>query len=552
MKRFSRLVTSLAATRSTRLKTTLLVEYLGAAPEADIGRALAVLLGRRDRRRISSANLRVWVADAAEIPEWLVTSCHEHAGDLAETIASLIPDANEAGSDSPSLDQVVRRFVLAPELQSPATARAKIEEAWSVLDRDERFVLHKLLGGAFRIGVARGIVIAALAEASGIEASVIAHRLAGNPPLDEDGVRRLLSGEEGDADDARPYPLHLASPIEVALSDPGRTEEVDAVSEILGPIEDWFIEPKWDGMRGQLVRRGDTIALWSRHDESIGHSFPEITAAASNLPRDVVLDGEILAVEGETPLPFQVLQRRIGSRSVEPLLFGGVPMAFFAFDVLEIDGRDLRDESLRRRRRELDAILDRVDRSDAIRMAPRLEPSDWAEAANVRARSREIGVEGLVIKRADSSYRGGRVRGDWWKWKVEPYTIDLVMTAATLGHGRRATLHSDYTLAAWSRPHGHPERELVTLTRAYSGLTEEEITSLDARIRRSTLQRRGPVRMVRPEVVMEIAFDGAQRSHRHRGGFSLRFPRIKRLRLDKPASDADDLDMVEAILPIDR
>ena len=227
-------------------------------------------------------------------------------------------------------------------------------------------------------------------------------------------------------------------------------------------------------------------------------------------------------------------------------------MAFFAFDVLEIDGRDLRDESLRRRRRELDAILDRVDRSDAIRMAPRLEPSDWAEAANVRARSREIGVEGLVIKRADSSYRGGRVRGDWWKWKVEPYTIDLVMTAATLGHGRRATLHSDYTLAAWSRPHGHPERELVTLTRAYSGLTEEEITSLDARIRRSTLQRRGPVRMVRPEVVMEIAFDGAQRSHRHRGGFSLRFPRIKRLRLDKPASDADDLDMVEAILPIDR
>lgn len=552
MKSFSRLVTNLAATRSTRKKTALLVEYLATAPDADIGRALSVLLGRRDRRRISSAVLRTWVAEKAGIPEWLVASCHDHAGDLAETIASLVPDHPLDHSDPPSLDDVVRRFVLAPELQSPATARDKIEEAWSTLDRDERFVLHKMLGGAFRIGVARGIVITALAEASGLEAPVIAHRLAGDPPLDEDGVRRLLSGEEKDTDDAHPYPLHLASPIEAALSDPTRAEDADAISEFLGPITEWIIEPKWDGMRGQLVRRGDTIALWSRHDESIGRSFPEITAAASDLPRDAVLDGEILAVEGERALPFQILQRRIGSHSVEPLLFGGVPMAFLAFDVLEIEGRDLRNETLRHRRRELDSLLATLDPSDAIRMAPRLEPADWSEAAAARARSRERGVEGLVLKRMDSIYRGGRVRGDWWKWKVEPYTLDLVMTAATLGHGRRATLHSDYTLAAWTAPPSRPNRELVTLTRAYSGLTDEEITGLDARIRRSTIQRRGPVRMVRPEVVMEIAFDGVQRSNRHQGGFSLRFPRIKRLRLDKPAPEADDLDMVEAILPVDH
>ena len=552
MKRFSRLVTDLAATRSTRRKTSLLVEYLTTAPDADLGRALSVLLGRRDRRRISSAVLRTWVAEKAGIPEWLVASCHDHAGDLAETIASLVPDHAPRESEAPSLDEVVRRFVLAPELQSPMTARSKIEEAWSVLDRDERFVLHKMLSGAFRIGVARGIVIAALAEASGVEAPVIAHRLAGDPPLDEDGVRRLLSGEENDGDDAQPYPLHLASPIEVALSDPIRTEDAEAISELLGSITDWFVEPKWDGMRGQLVRRGDTTALWSRHDESIGRSFPEITAAASGLPRDAVLDGEILAVEGDRPRPFQILQRRIGSHSVEPLLFGGVPMAFLAFDVLEIEGRDLRTEPLRERRRELESLLQDLDPSDAIRMAPRLEPADWSEAATVRAQSRERGVEGLVIKRADSIYRGGRIRGDWWKWKIEPYTLDLVMTAATLGHGRRATLHSDYTLAAWTGPPSRPDRELVTLARAYSGLTDEEITSLDARIRRSTLHRRGPVRVVRPEVVMEIAFDGAQRSNRHRGGFSLRFPRIKRLRLDKPASEADDLDMVEAILPVDR
>ncbi|MEE2973174.1 MAG: ATP-dependent DNA ligase [Planctomycetota bacterium] len=549
MRRFSRLVQDLGATRSTRRKTTLLAEYLGSAPEADAGRALSMLLGRRDRRRISTGRLRTWAAAAADLPAWLVAACHDHAGDLAETLAMLVPDSGTI-DETLGLDELVRRYVLAPELQSEATARDRVEEAWSRLDRDGRFVYHKILGGAFRIGVARGIVIAALAEISGLDSTVIAHRLAGNPALDADGVRRLLSGVV-ERDDARPYPLQLASPIEVTLDSPQDAESPAAVERILGPIGDWSLEWKWDGMRGQLVRRGGTTALWSRHDEPIGPSFPEIVAATALLEHDVVLDGEILAVDGEHPLPFHRLQKRIGTRTVEPTLFGGVEMAFLAFDLLEIDGVDVRSEPLARRRERLADLFDRRDPLDAVRLAPRLEPETWSEAARLRSESRARRVEGLVIKRSASTYRGGRIRGDWWKWKVEPYTVDLVVTAATLGHGRRATLHSDYTLAAWSGPPGVPDRRLVTVARAYSGLTDREIATLDASIRRSTTSRRGPVRMVRPEIVMEIAFDGAGRSGRHQSGLALRFPRIARLRLDKTAEEADDLSMIESILPAD-
>lgn len=549
MKRFSRLVQELGATRSTRRKTTLLADYLRSAPEADAGRALSMLLGRRDRRRISTGRLRSWAAAAAGLPAWLVEACHDHAGDLAETLAILVPDEGRT-DDALGLDELVRRYVLAPELQAESTARARVEEAWARLDRDGRFVYHKILGGAFRIGVARGIVIAALAEVSDLDPTVIAHRLAGHPSLDADGVRRLLSGV-ADRDDARPYPLQLASPIEVALESPREAERPEALAEILGSIDDWFLEWKWDGMRGQLVRRGGTTALWSRHDEPIGHSFPEVVAAAAVLEHDVVLDGEILAVDGERPLPFHRLQKRIGSRTVEPSLFGGVEMAFLAFDLLEIDGVDLRAEPLENRRRRLDTLFEGRDPLDAVRLAPRLRPKTWSEAAALRAESRDRMVEGMVIKRAASAYRGGRLRGDWWKWKVEPYTVDLVVTAATLGHGRRATLHSDYTLAAWSDRAGTPDRRLVTVARAYSGLTDREIEKLDSVIRRSTTSRRGPVRMVRPEIVMEIAFDGANRSGRHQSGLALRFPRIARLRLDKTAEEADDLAMIESILPPD-
>lgn len=551
MRRFTDLVTNLAATRSTRRKVELLRSYLEDAPPEDVGHALRVLLGRRGRRRIATRTLRRWAGEIAGIPEWMVTACHEQAGDLAETLALVIPtgSASEPTSRAPSLDEVVRRYVDAPEMQAETTARKRMTEAWSTLDRDQRFVLHKILGGAFRIGVARGIVVQALAAVAEVDEPVIAQRLAGEPPLDRDGVDRLLAPDgESETDGTRPFPLSLATPVEVVLPD-GDHERPDRVGERLGSIEDWIIEPKWDGMRGQLVRRGDATALWSRHDEPVGRSFPEIVAAGRMLPTDAVLDGEILAVDGDRPLPFSTLQRRIGKNSVEPLLFGGTPITFMAFDLLEESGRDLRSLPLRERRNRLEELLEPLESTGAIRLAPIVEAGDWTEAGAIRAASREARVEGLMVKRAASVYRGGRIRGDWWKWKVAPYSIDLVITAATLGHGRRASLHSDYTLAAWSRPEGDGPRELVTVARAYSGLTDPEVESLDRWIRSSTLERHGPVRVVRPERVLELRFDGVQRSGRHRGGISLRFPRIARLRLDKIADDADDLGMIEALLP---
>ncbi|MCP4837579.1 MAG: ATP-dependent DNA ligase [Phycisphaera sp.] len=551
MRRFTGLVMDLAATRSTRRKIDLLRSYLDVAPPEDVGHALRVLLGRRGRRRIATRTLRRWAGEVAGIPEWMVAACHEQAGDLAETLALVIPTGSVAAApdDEPSLDEVVRRFVDAPEMQSEASARARMVEAWSKLDADQRFVLHKILGGAFRIGVARGIVVQALAATAKVDDPIIAQRLAGDPPLDRAGVGRLLAPEgEAATDGTRPFPLALATPLEIILPD-GDHERPDRVAERLGPVGDWIIEPKWDGMRGQLVRREGITVLWSRHDEPVGRSFPEIVAAGGTLPSDAVIDGEILAVDGDRPLPFSVLQRRIGKTSVEPLLFGGTPIAFVAFDLLEESGQDLRSLPLRERRNRLEQLLEPLESTGAIRLGQVVDADDWTEAAAIRASSRDDRVEGLVIKRAASDYQGGRIRGDWWKWKVAPYSIDLVMTAATLGHGRRASLHSDYTLAAWSRPSGETPRELVTVARAYSGLTDPEVESLDRWIRGATLERHGPVRMVRPERVLELRFDGVQRSGRHRGGLSLRFPRIARLRLDKIADDADDLGMIEALLP---
>lgn len=552
MRRFTDLVFAAGATRSTSRKTELLAAYVSEAPPEDVGHALSVLLGRRTRRMVSTRLLRTWAAEESGVPDWMMAACHDHAGDLAETLALLVPEPSAIEAPdrpSPSLDTVMRRYVLAPEMQSPRTARPRLVEAWEILDRRERFVLHKLIGGAFRIGVARGLVVAALARVAGVETATIAQRLSGSPRLDGPGVARLLDGSrDPTADAARPHPLALATPLDVHL-DVDQLESPACVGSMLGPRDDWIIEPKWDGIRGQLVRRDGTVALWSRHDEPVGPSFPEITSAARRLGNDVVLDGEILAIDGDEPLPFTVLQRRLGSRPSEPTLFGGLEVAFVAFDLLELDGKDLRERPLHERRVLLDEVLGGIDRSEAIRAGDVLPVDDWEAAATIRDQSRARGVEGLMVKRRNSAYRGGRIRGDWWKWKVAPYTVDLVVTAATLGHGRRAALHSDYTLAAWSGDAGGNPRELVTVARAYSGLTDVEVEALDRRIRSSTVERRGPVRIVEPTIVLEIRFDGVQRSSRHRGGLALRFPRIARTRLDKSPENADDLHLIESLIP---
>ena len=554
MKRFSRLVIELAETRRTSAKVALLENYLREAPAADVAHVLGFLVGRRRPRRLPTRRLREWLAESIELPEWLVAACHEHVGDLAETLAILaedIEDRADAGvaDDGPSLDEVMQQYVLTPDLQAERTAQPRIIEAWRRFDRDERFVLHKLLGGGFRMGVGRALVIEALARVAEVDPAVMAHRLAGDPRLDAARVTRLLSGVDDTDDAARPYPLALATPIEMAPSAGGVANDPAAITAALGDVSDWQIEPKWDGIRGQLVRRGSTIALWSRHDEPIDRSFPEIVGSAAGLSHDVVLDGEVIAVEDAAPRPFAELQRRLGTTRVEPMLFGGTPVAFIAFDLLELDGVDLRSEALEQRRHRLETLLRDRDPLDPIRLGPIVEVHSWSTAAEVRAESRRRRIEGLVVKRRSSPYRGGRVRGDWWKWKIDPFTADLVMTAARLGHGRRAGLYTDYTLAAWTG-HDTPDdpRRLVTVASAYSGLEDREISTLDAWIRRSTVGRRGPVRLVEPTVVMEVAFEAVRESDRHRGGIALRFPRIVRIRADKRAEEADEVGTIAALV----
>lgn len=554
MKRFSRLVIELAETRRTSAKVTLLEDYLREAPAADVAHVLGFLVGRRRPRRLPTRRLREWLAESIELPEWLVAACHEHVGDLAETLAILaedIEDRADAGvaDDGPSLDEVMQRYVLTPDLQAERTAQPRIIEGWRRFDRDERFVLHKLLGGGFRMGVGRALVIEALARVAEVDPAVMAHRLAGDPRLDAARVTRLLSGVDDTDDAARPYPLALATPIETAISAGGVANDPAAITAALGDVSDWQIEPKWDGIRGQLVRRGSTIALWSRHDEPIDRSFPEIVGSAAGLSHDVVLDGEVIAVEDAAPRPFAELQRRLGTTRVEPMLFGGTPVAFMAFDLLELDGVDLRSEALEQRRHRLETLLRDRDPLDPIRLGPIVEVHSWSTAAEVRAESRTRRIEGLVVKRRSSPYRGGRVRGDWWKWKIDPFTADLVMTAARLGHGRRAGLYTDYTLAAWTgRDTPDDPRRLVTVASAYSGLEDREISTLDAWIRRSTVGRRGPVRLVEPTVVMEVAFEAVRESDRHRGGIALRFPRIVRIRADKRAEEADEVGTIAALV----
>jgi DNA ligase-1 len=554
VKRFSRLVLGLAETRRTSAKVALLENYLREAPAADVAHVLGFLVGRRRPRRLPTRRLREWLAESIELPEWLVAACHEHVGDLAETLAILaedIEDRADAGvaEDGPSLDEVMQRYVLTPDLQAERTAQPRIIEGWRRFDRDERFVLHKLLGGGFRMGVGRALVIEALARVAEVDPAVMAHRLAGDPRLDAARVIRLLSGVDDTDDAARPYPLALATPIETAISAGGVANDPAAITAALGDVSDWQIEPKWDGIRGQLVRRGSTIALWSRHDEPIDRSFPEIVGSAAGLSHDVVLDGEVIAVEDAAPRPFAELQRRLGTTRVEPMLFGGTPVAFIAFDLLELDGVDLRSEALEQRRHRLETLLRDRDPLDPIRLGPIVEVHSWSTAAEVRAESRKRRIEGLVVKRRSSPYRGGRVRGDWWKWKIDPFTADLVMTAARLGHGRRAGLYTDYTLAAWAGGDTPDDpRRLVTVASAYSGLEDREISTLDAWIRRSTVGRRGPVRLVEPTVVMEVAFEAVRESDRHRGGIALRFPRIVRIRADKPAEEADDVDTIAALV----
>jgi DNA ligase-1 len=528
MKRFAALFQALDATTSTAARTAALAAYLRAAPEGDRVWCVALLSGRRPRRAVSATELRTWAGEAAGVPDWLTEECYAVAGDLAETIALLLPPPGRTAERSLS-DWMAMLTALHG---APAEVRrAAILSAWDSLGGAERFLFTKLLTGGFRMGVSRGLMTRAVAQATGRAEADIAHRLMGDWAPGATAWADLLGETAGaDAGGTRPYPFALAS----ALEEP---------PEVLGDPALWAAEWKWDGIRGQVVARPGAFAIWSRGEELITDRFPEFALMAAALPPGTVLDGEILAWDrtAGAPLPFAALQRRIGRKSVPRAVLAEAPARFVAYDLIE-DGRDLRELPFAERRARLEARLAALPAAAPVAASPLVPFADWAALARVRAGARERGAEGMMLKRRAAPYLGGRRRGDWWKWKIDPYTVDAVMLYAQAGHGRRANLYTDFTFGV------RDGDGFVPFTKAYSGLTDAEFAEITAWVRAHTLERFGPVRRVPPQLVFELAFEGIQESPRHRAGIALRFPRMLRWRRDKPAAEVDTIETLRALL----
>jgi DNA ligase-1 len=533
VKAFAGLYAALDETTKTSAKVRALVNYFRAAPPADAPWAVYFLSGRKPRQVVPTRKLVGWAVEAAGLPAWLFDESHAAVGDLAETIALLLPPpARQPGEEVGPLHEWVEGRLLPLRGAAEDTQRAALVEAWRVLDDRERLVWNKLITGAFRVGVSQQLVTRALAEASGLEPAVLAHRLMGAWEPTPAFYLELTGRAGSEADSSRPYPFFLASPLE---------EEPSA----LGAVDDWLAEWKWDGIRAQLIRRGGQTLLWSRGEELITERFPELAGAGALLPEGTVIDGEVLPWQDEAGgvLPFAALQRRIGRKTLGKKILAEVPVVLLAYDLLEEGGQDLRERPLAGRRARLEALLGGVASGGRLRLSPRVPGASWDELAAARAGSRERHVEGLMLKRLASPYRVGRVRGDWWKWKIHPLTIGAVLIYAQPGSGKRASLFTDYTFGVWDKG------QLVPVAKAYSGLTDAEIRRVDAFVRRATVEKFGPVRSVRPELVFELAFEGIQRSSRHKSGVAVRFPRILRWRTDKAADQADTLEAVKALLP---
>jgi len=526
VKAFADLYRNLDETTSTNRKIDAMVNYFHCVPEADAIWAVSFLIGRKPRQVVPTRKLMQWAAELAGVSDWLFEASYDVVGDLAETITLLLPGASEA-SGRP-LHEWVELCLLPLRDMEPENQRSKIVSAWNQMNESQRFVWNKLITGGFRVGVSRRLVVRALERFSGIDAAVITHRLMGEWPATADTFRRILSPHTEDADISRPYPFYLAYPLD---GDP-----ID-----LGPLEKWQVEWKWDGIRGQVIKRRDQVFIWSRGEELVTEKYPELARDAALLPDGTVLDGEILPWKEDRPLPFSELQRRIGRKTVGKKLLEEVPTAFLAFDVLEFGGDDIRAQALSQRRKILSRLLSNLTATRLI-ISPVAAARNWEDLAILREESRRRGVEGFMLKQKDSVYEVGRRRGSWWKWKIDPLTVDAVLIYAQRGHARRAGLYTDYTFAVWRGD------SLVPFAKAYSGLSDEEIREVDRFIQQNTLERYGPVRSVRPELVFEIAFEGIQKSHRHKSGVAVRFPRILRWRRDKKAQEADTIETLNLLL----
>jgi DNA ligase-1 len=550
MKRFATLYAALDATTSTNEKLEALIAYFSGAEPEDAAWASYFLAGGKPRQSVPTRLLTEFARERAGLPDWLFEESYQAVGDLAETIAHVLPPPS--GESSLGLAQWIEERVLTLRGANPAELRERLLGYWDELNWSERFLLTKLIGGGFRVGVARQLVVRALAQVAGVDHKRIAQRMVGwtdsrQAPSAARYLRLVAPAAAGDdvdtpheSDIGLPYPFFLAHPLQ---ADPAT----------LGPAAEWIAEWKWDGIRAQLVKRAGRVWIWSRGEDLVTDRFPELASLGAALPDGTVIDGEILAWEpgGAAPLPFARLQPRITRKSLTKKVLADSPAALLAYDLLEADGRDLRTEPLHARRARLDALAHTLAASlamDLLRVSPQVVASDWDALAALRDESRTRGVEGLMLKERASMYGVGRTKssGTWWKWKIDPYSIDAVLLYAQRGHGRRASLYTDFTFAVWDETEG--VRTLVPFAKAYSGLTDEEMRQVDAIVRKTTIEKFGPVRSVTPTLVFEIGFEGIQASPRHKSGIAVRFPRMLRWRTDKTIEDADTLDMLKGFL----
>jgi len=532
VKRFADLYEALDSTTSTLAKVEAMARYFREAPRQDAAWALWFLTGRRPKRLLGTRLLVEWTLELTGTPDWLFSESYAVVGDLAECIALLLDDGTrvEHPDDTP-LSVWMETRILPLRGQSPEEQKAAVTGWWRALDRRELFLLNKLLTGELRVGVSETLVLRALSEVAGLPQPVLAQRTMGDWTPSAELLERVLAQESSTDDASRPYPFFLASPLEEG-------------PEVLGDRGEWQAEWKWDGIRGQLVHRSGGVFLWSRGEELITQRFPEIAEAGATLPDGTVLDGEVLAYGEDRPLPFAMLQTRIGRQTLTPKILAAAPAAFMAYDLLEDAGSDVRERPLHERRSRMEALL--TGRHPRFYLSEVLADPSWSALEQRRLEARARQVEGLMLKRLVSPYRTGRRRGDWWKWKIDPFQIDAVLLYAHPGNGRRANLFTDYTFGLWE------EGALLPVAKAYSGLSDAEIRELDGWVRSHTVQRFGPVRAVEPTQVFELHFEGIARSTRHKSGVAVRFPRIARWRTDKPAAEADTLETLRAMIPRPR
>ena len=525
MKGFSNLISAIEITNKTNAKIEALVHYFKTAPDKDKLWLIALFTGKRPTRPVKSNLMKSWCMEITKLPEWLFLESYSSVGDLGETLALLLPNPKHK-IEKPLHVWIDELVELKPK--SDLEKKKYVLNSWNGLEAQERLIFNKLIGGSFRIGVSKKTLVNALAKLSGIDANQLMHSIIGNWTPNTITFEELLNGEHINYDNSKPYPFCLAYALEKELKD-------------LGDEKDWLVEYKWDGIRGQIIKRNNEVFIWSRGEELVTKQFPELVEAITKLEGNFVIDGEILAIKDSNVLLFNDLQKRLNRKNVTKKLMEEVPVGFYIYDILEIDEYDLRSSSIKERRTQLEILFNKNE-STILKLSEVIDFKNWNELDALRNAARSFNSEGLMLKKKTSMYHVGRKKGDWWKWKVDPLTIDVVMIYAQKGSGRRSSKYTDYTFAVKNKD------KLVTVAKAYSGLTDKEITEISRWVNKNAIEKFGPVRTVKPELVFEIAFEGIAYSKRHKSGVALRFPRMKRWRRDKTVKDIDTIESVKALI----